>query len=326
MNADANLQISKGGTHLTLKFKSKTYIYDDNNGIREINHTPQNNHNYHKKNYLYCLNCNKKGHSYKNCRFPTNSYGCIYFKDSPDNKIRYLMTQRRHSFVYFELLRAKYYGNNTLDHKYLILLIIDLPLTERHYLCKYDFDYLWHNLWRWVGTDEQMQCIFEEYDNCKQKFNLLKKGFNHPQYGFLSFQSLFKKYPATSIEPDWEFPKGRRGEGESDQQCAIREGLEETTLDCDDYKMFLHVKPFQEKFTGVNQVKYCNSYYLAEVTNMEKCLYYDPLHIEQNKEIRKIGWFTEKEIRKLVNANYKYRLRMLSDIDNLVLNLKKTNK
>ncbi len=89
--------------------------------------------------------------------------------------------------------------------------------------------------------------------------------------------------------------------------------------------MFLHVKPFQEKFTGINQVKYCNSYYLAEVNDSEKVIYYDPTHVEQNKEIRKIGWFTEAEIRLLVNANHKHRLRMLTEVVALVSNLKKKN-
>jgi len=233
------------------------------------------------------------------------------------------MIQRKYSNVHVELLRARYYDGPELNYEYLTLLIKGSPLNERDYIIRHDFDYLWHSLWRWVGTQEQMQCIFEEYENCKQKFNLLKKGFHSQNYGFLSFESLFKKIPTANIEPDWEFPKGRRGEGESDQQCAIRESSEETTLECDDYKIFLHVKPFQEKFTGINQIKYCNSYYLAELTNKHKLIYYDPSHSEQNKEIRKIGWFTEKEIRQLVNPEYKYRLRMITDIDHLVTNMKK---
>lgn len=311
---------------VTLKFKNQTYQFDDQNGIREVK--TQSNQ---RKNYLYCLNCNKKGHNCKNCRFPTNSYGCVFFKEFDDKKLRFLMIQRKYTPVYIELLRAKYYDNwsssddkkSIINHKYLSLLISDLPSTERYYLTKYDFDYLWQNLWRWVGTDEQMQSIYEEYDNCKNKFKLLTKGFEDQQHGFLSFSSLFDKYPATRTEPDWEFPKGRRDEGESDQQCAIRECKEETTLESSDYKLYLHVKPFQEKFMGINQIKYCNSYYLAEVTNNDKLIYYDPSHTEQNKEIRKIGWYTEEEITQIVNPGYKYRLKMISDINHLITNIKK---
>ena len=321
-----NTLITRGETHITLKFKDKTYIYDDQNGIRETINKSQLSHNFYKKNYQCCLNCNKKGHNYKTCRFPINSYGAIIFKECPDKKIRYLMIQRKYTSVYVELLRAKYFGGEQLNFNYFCLLISGLTTTERYYICNYDFDYLWHSLWRWVGTDEQMQCIFEEYENCKQKFNYFKKGYNDQQHGFITFQSLFHAFPETLIEPDWEFPKGRRCLGESDQECAIRECCEETTLTSEDYHIFLHVKPFQEKFVGVNQKKYCNNYYLAELVNHNKHTYYDPNQVQQNTEIRKIGWFTQDQIKKLVNDNQQYRIKMIFDVDHLVTNLKKIKR
>jgi 8-oxo-dGTP pyrophosphatase MutT (NUDIX family) len=320
--------INIAAPQLTLKFKSQTYQFDEETGVREVvANTPQRpvTEANQKKNYLYCLNCNKMGHNHKNCRFPTNSYGSVFFKMSTDNQIRYLMIQRKYTPAYVELLRAKYFNGSALNYDYLILLIKDLPMTERHYIMTYDFPYLRKNLWRWEGTDEQMKCIYEEYDYCHQKFRALKQGFLDQKAGWIQLQALFDQYPAHQIEPDWEFPKGHRAEGESDQQCAIRECKEETTLDNSEYKMFLHVKPFQEKFSGINQVKYCNSYYLAEINDKERIIYYDPTHVEQNKEIRKIGWFTEAEIRLLVNINHKHRLRMLTEVVALVSNLKKKN-
>lgn len=276
-----------------------------------------------KKSYLYCLNCNKKGHNYRNCRFPINSYGCVHFKMCRDGKIRYLMIQKRHSHVYPEILRRKYY-ESFFDHKYLVQLIINLPETDRYYVINYDFDYLWTNYWKWIGNDEQSKYIHDEYKDCKAKFNLLKNGHVFPQYGFLSFATLFKKHPPLYMEPDWEFPKGKREEGETDQQCAIRECEEETRLIAtNDYKLFLHVKPFQERYTSINHIQYCNSYYLAELTNYDKPLYYDPYQTKQNTEIRKIGWFTDVDICNLVNASSKYRLKMLNDISRLINNLKK---
>src|SRR5437762_1178462 len=127
INKSASFPLTSSANQaLTLKFRNKTYQFDDHNGVREVKF--QTNQ---KKNYLYCLNCNKKGHNYKSCRFPTNSYGCLIFKDSPDQKRRYLMIQRKYTPVYVELLRAKYYDIHsqsdeekvTLNHKYLILLI-----------------------------------------------------------------------------------------------------------------------------------------------------------------------------------------------------------
>lgn len=272
-------------------------------------------------NKLYCLNCGRKGHNNKACRYPTNSYGCIVFKKSNDTKIRYLLVQKKYTPEYIELLRGRYYENNAINYQYLLLLIADLPIIERNYINQYDFKYLWENIWRWAGTEEQMQRIHTDYDECERRFNLLKNGHNFEWYGYLSFQILFKNNPTSIIEPEWEFPKGKRREKEIDQQCAIRECCEETSLDQHDFIIFLHVKPFQEKFTGVNCVKYCNSYYLAQLTNIEKPIYYDPTHLEQNKEIRKIGWFTENEIYQLINPRCIHRLNMIHDINILAIKL-----
>jgi 8-oxo-dGTP pyrophosphatase MutT (NUDIX family) len=274
------------------------------------------------KNKACCLNCGKFGHTAKMCRFPTNSYGCIVFRKSADDTIRYLLIQRKYTPEYIELLRGRYYDTNDqnkkeLNYQYLLLLIADLPLTERNYIIQYDFDYLWKNIWRWIGTEEQMQRIQSDYNDCEMRFNLLKKGHNFDRYGFLSFQTLFKNNPTNITEPDWELPKGKRHCGETDQECAIREFCEETALEPTDISLYLHVKPFQEKFTGVNTVKYCNSYYVAKLVNYNKPVYYDPQHIEQNKEIRKIGWFTENEIYQLINPRCLYRLKMIHDVNTL---------
>ena len=258
----------------------------------------------YKNSRMLCYNCGKRGHTSKMCRYPTNSYGCLVYRKSSDQTIRYLMVQKKYTPEYIELLRGRYYDPLTgstgptgqLNYKYLLLLIADLPLIERNYINCYPFDYLWKNIWRWVGTDEQMMKIQHDYPECEKKFNRLKQGFMFDSHGFLSFQMLFKSHPTTIIEPEWEVPKGKRRENESDQSCAIRECCEETSLEMGDFKLFYHVKPFQERFKGVNDIEYCNSYYLAELTNPHRRIYYDPTHVEQNKEIRKIGWFTEQDL------------------------------
>lgn len=266
-----------------------------------------------------CLNCGKKGHCSKTCRHPTNSYGCIVFKKSTDG-IRYLMIQRKYTPEYIEIIRGHYYEVqiNEINYQYLILLINSLSLIERNYIQQHSFDYLWKNIWQWVGTEDQMRKIQNDFQECQHRFNLLKNGHIFSRYGFLSFQKLFQSMPTTQTEPDWEFPKGKREGYETDQRCAIRECCEETALHITDFKVFLHVTPFQETFNGVNNIKYCNNYYLAELTNLDRLIYYNPNHIEQNKEIRKIGWFTIQDMCQIINPKCTYRIKIVNDINNLV--------
>lgn len=275
---------------------------------------------------MNCLNCGKKGHYNWNCLNPKNSYGCVIFKKSNDNVIRYLLIQQKYTPEYIELIRGKYYEyyntvKSLFKYNYLLQLIMDLPIIERHYIMNYQFDYLWKNVWQWVGTNSQMQQINTEYIECEEKFNRLKNGCHFEKYGFISFKSLFKMYPNTIIEPNWEFPKGKRKMGECDQKCAIRECCEETSLKIGDFSIYQHVKPFQEQFVGINSIEYCNNYYIAKLTNYQKLIYYDHTHSEQNKEIRKIGWFTENEIKQLVNPKSVYRLKMINQITSLIPNL-----
>jgi len=269
------------------------------------------------KNNKFCINCGKKGHIGKLCKYPKNSYGCIIFKWSESN-IKYLMVQRKYSPEYTDIIRGKYYNGENILHKYLILLIQKLPLVERNYILQHDFDYLWKQIWLWTNTEKQINIFQKNYKNCEKKFNLLKNGIDE-----LSFVSLFEKYPTTFVEPDWEFPKGRRRMGEHDQICAIRECCEETSLKFSDFTLYKFIQPFQEKFKGVDDVEYCNNYYVGLFINHNKLIYYDPSHIEQNKEIRKIGWFTEEEIIKLINPLYSHRLKLLTDVKQTITKINK---
>jgi 8-oxo-dGTP pyrophosphatase MutT (NUDIX family) len=273
---------------------------------------------------LSCTNCGKIGHINKVCRYPTNSYGCVIYKQSNsehDYQVRFLMIQKKYTPEYLELIRGRYYDQTEINYNYLLLLIVDLPIIERKYILRYDFDYLWKHIWTWIGNEEQMNRAHTDYMECQRRFNLLKNGHQFRQYGLLSFQTLFENNPTNIIEPEWEFPKGKRRDYETDQQCAVRECCEETSLEAKDFTLYLHVKPFQEKFTGVNDIKYCNSFYLARMTNPQKKIYYDPNHLEQNREIRKIGWFTESDIYQLINPRLIHRSKMIHAISLLVKSL-----
>ena len=275
-----------------------------------------------------CLNCGRRGHSNKTCREPINSYGCIVCKMSPDRQWRYLMIQRKYTPEYVELLRGRYYMNDghTVDFDYLCLLIGRISLIERHYLLQHPFSHLWEKLWRWSGTDDQIHKIQRDYQIANSRFESLKRGIKISyELQLQTFQTLFEKFKPLTCEPEWEFPKGKRQIGENDQQCAVRECCEETSLRPEDFNLLLYVKPLLEQFTATNEIQYCNRFYLAQLTakGVSHPIYYDYRNVDQNTEIRNIGWYTETEIRQLIEnrPNHGHRLELISDLSKTVSSL-----
>ena len=268
----------------------------------------------------YCTNCNRHGHIFRMCRHAINSYGLIIFQHFQDRQTRYLMIQRRFSVYYSELLRGNYVSFNiNLNYDYLTTLIRHLPLTERNYIIQHDFSYLWDKMWQWKGNLDETRHIDHLKKPAEIIFNKYKTGFEHPAHGTISFSRLFEKYPASTIEPVWEIPKGRRKLYETDLNCAIRETNEETTVTPDKYHIYEHVIPFRQIHTGINGVRYCISYYLAQMYG--QChIYYHPDNRIQNNEIRKIGWFTLTEIRAMSCADTHY-LEILERVEKLTRSL-----
>ena len=56
---------------------------------------------------MYCNNCGKRGHLYKECKLPVTSCGNIVFRvDNDEPEI--LMIQRKDSLCYIDFVRGKY--------------------------------------------------------------------------------------------------------------------------------------------------------------------------------------------------------------------------
>lgn len=245
------------------------------------------------KKEIICLNCNNAGHVQKNCKYPLNSYGIILFKKDKFNNHKFLLIQRKFSYSFMSLFLAKYYDMNIINETKLISIIKLIPINERYLIITYNFDKLWKNVWTWENM------IDTKYDELKNKFQLFKE----------EYIQLFDIFKTSIIEPEWEFPKGRRVIGESNIQCAIRECLEETNILPD--KIYEN-KIFHEKFTGTDGIVYCNNYFISKQTNDDN-IYYDCDEHRQNSEIRKIGWFNTNDCLKLLN-NTDYKRKILQYI------------
>ena len=68
--------------------------------------------------------------------------------------------------------------------------------------------------------------------------------------------------------PEWEIPKGKRQNKETDLQCAVREFCEETGLGPENIRIFKNVVPLEEVYTGVNGVEYKHIYFIGEIVNI----------------------------------------------------------
>lgn len=249
-----------------------------------------------------CSNCGIQGHHYKQCEEPVTSYGIIAFRIAdqstdmatmlaksyalPQKNIEFLLVQRRDSIGFIELLRAKY---KLTDIAYIRQQIMGMTNQERKSLLEKTFDDLWIGLWGKPTIPENRQ-YKQEYEIAKQKFELLKSGFEHNS-SIITLESLLQTTPVLYDSPEWGFPKGRRNTFETNYKCAIREFCEETGLAPDDVKIFENINPISETFYGNNNIHYSHVYYIGHVQNATKVeVKHD--NLVMTREIGDIGWFS----------------------------------
>ena len=230
-------------------------------------------------NIQYCNNCGNEGHLYRQCKLPVLSYGVLLFTN--DKKL--LMIQRKDSISYIEFIRGKY---KLGDDTYILRLLDTCSTGEIDLIRTFSFDKLWANLWFPNRSNKkQTERMINEYNKSKVKFNKLK-GTN--------LESLVNKSKCKYKTPEWEFPKGRRSNRESNLKCAIREFEEETDLKSNEYIILDNVIPISEVYIGSNGVTYKHVYYIATYKgNRDLSINLDKY--EQYSEIGDIQWLTIKE-------------------------------
>jgi 8-oxo-dGTP pyrophosphatase MutT (NUDIX family) len=235
---------------------------------------------------MYCNNCGKKGHMYKDCNFPITSCGNLIFRDD-GAEAKVLMIQRKDSLCYIDFLRGKY---DMRDLKYIQVLIDKCSVGEKNRLATLDFRELWINLW--LISDDFVPN--DDFTKCEIKFNKMKEGFllNDIKINieYLIHNSSYN-YPFS----EWEFPKGRRNTNENDFECAKREFKEETNYMDKDYDIITNLSPFIEEFLGENNIRYKYIYFVGKLKNKEKIPLLDPNNNEQISEIKNIQWLTQTE-------------------------------
>jgi 8-oxo-dGTP pyrophosphatase MutT (NUDIX family) len=297
------------------------------------------------KNEIYCSNCGKKGHIYKNCFNPIISYGIICVKldnininnllkkinnnnlNSKDifylkkmlNKIndtfleknlKYLLIKRRNSISILEFIRGKYKLN---DLNYILNIFNLMTIQEKNKIRNLSFKELWNDLWNIQDVDLYKQ----EYDNAEKKYNLLKEGIVYYISNIpikLNLQNILDKTDNRYDDTEWGFPKGRRNNQEKDIQCAIREFYEETNFNNKDYQI-LNIDKQIETYTSINNVKYKHIYYVSQIiTNKNPIIDYK--NKNQTDEVGDIKWLNYNQCLEKLRNYHLDKINVLNNIHN----------
>jgi len=254
---------------------------------------------------MYCNNCGKKGHLYKECKLPVTSCGNIVFrldKDEPE----ILMIQRKDSLCYIDFIRGKY---DIKNDKYIQILIDKCSVGEKHDLLNKTFKELWYDLW--LLPSDYIEN--EDYFKLHRKFNLLKEGFQMKDKR-ISIEYFVYNSETRYETSEWEFPKGRRNSNENDFDCAKREFKEETSYVDEDYDIITNVSPFMEEFVGENRVRYKYIYYIGKLKNITKIPIIDSKNKDQITEIKNVAWFTKSESLRIIRDYHHSRSKIIDKI------------
>ena len=270
---------------------------------------------------VFCSNCGAYGYLYRNCNYAITSYGIICFRFKTDKDTitpEYLMVQRHKSLNYVEFVRGKWSKNN---RKYLIQMFSNMTEEERSDIGNLGFAQIWKGLWK----KKEFNSSDREYRESKAKFDDLKNGYlienKDGSRIRLCIDYLLTNSKSTISESEWGFPKGKRlNEKESDFNCAMREFVEETSIKPSfvDVKTY---KPYEEEFSGSNNIRYKHVYYLAQCsTNNDKIAFSKDINdIVDIDEIRNVIWFKHTDGLEMIRSSNPQRKDLFTRVNNCVM-------
>ena len=271
-----------------------------------------NNSKLISKENIYCTNCGKTGHLYKNCKNPIVSYGIMLFKYI--NNVPYLLlVQRKDSISYIEFIRGKYSITNTTK---LLTILTNITKYEINMILSHNFDYLWNQLWSSNIDKTSVKKFEKEYSASQKKFNFIKSKSNT-----INIYDILSVLKINYIDTEWGIPKGRRNLNESDINVAQREFEEETNINSSQYSIIKSINPIRERFLGTNNIKYDHIYYLA-ITNDNIIPSIDHNNINQIIEIKNINFFTKEHAIKLIRKYETEKKKIINYGFNIINNIK----
>lgn len=229
-----------------------------------------------------CSNCGKNGHYFRDCREPITSLGILAYKRT-DTGLKWLLVRRRVSIGFIELMRGKY---ELHDEDTLRKLVDQATTSERYQLLTQPFNLLWYELWNGPATRR----YHAEYEQARAKFEVLRSR--------ATLARIIAASETAWTEPEWGFPKGRRGTSETEIECALRETAEEAGIPVSALQI-VNADPIIEDYRGSNGVRYRHRYWLA-AASPELTVTLDPTNMIQQREIGDVRWCTADEALHLI--------------------------
>ena len=228
------------------------------------------------------------------------------------DKILFLLISKKHTYGFVDLINGKYSFNDTT---YIFNLLKQITPNEYNRLMNENFIDLWKEV-NYVKSDEDVEKNIKFIEKIEKRFNHLKEIIP------IKFNNVIYQYNS----PDWEFPKGKKKNNETDLHCAYRELREETGLKPKDYTVLKNIEPFQEIFRGTDNKLYHYTYYFAvlkkDCGNFIKCN--TSFNLSENIETSKIGFFSFSSTLEQIRHYYKLRKYIVNiifkNIYNLLLN------
>lgn len=166
------------------------------------------------------------------------------------------------------LIRGKYSSAN-IEH--MQVYIDSMTNHEKDLMSTKDFGELWEYMWGGVLSNRK------NHDRA------------HAEIKFTNSRDIILECIQTSTtsweHPEWEFPKGRMQQGETDIECALREFEEETHISINTINVVYNICPFEEVYKGSNDKMYQITYFLAKLKDEEP-----NLSSFQEEEVSRMEW------------------------------------
>jgi hypothetical protein len=281
-----------------------------------------------------CSNCGKTNHSIKSCDEPITSVGIVCFKlnqslynifiqnlqyisyydmnnivldninkfNKYNDNIEFLLVKRRNSLNYIDFIRGKY---DIVNKEHIINMCSYMSKDEIKLIQTKDFTYLWNNLWLKNANKKKYL----------EEMNLSKIKFNH-----LKITNFFNKINSIYETTEWEIPKGKKKQNETNLNCAIREFKEETTINNTDYTILNCLDPIHDLFIGTNSKPYRHIFYNSIIRPDIDDIEYS------NNEIDMVQWCKWSELNDYIRPYNSSKINILTSIFLFIINICEDNQ